>query len=55
MINTYQLFAVTMIHGKFVVPLDLHKKILNFVEEKYIEKEREVSCVKGCQTKKSSR
>lgn len=49
MINTYQLFAVTMIHGKFVVPLDLHKKILNFVEEKYIEKEREASCVKGCQ------
>ena len=48
MINTYNLFAVTVIHGKFVVPINIHKKILKYAEENYISKDS-ISCRSGFQ------
>ena len=50
MLNTYHLFAVPMLHGKFVVPVDLHKKILKFVKEEYKVQESQISCINGFQT-----
>tara|TARA_R110000737_G_C14342891_1_gene443647 strand:- start:64 stop:558 length:495 start_codon:yes stop_codon:yes gene_type:complete len=48
MINVYNLFAVRMVHCKLLIPLDLHKKIILFSENKYKECDT-ISCVKGFQ------
>lgn len=48
MFNTYSLFSVNIFQGKIIVPIDLHKKILNFIEEKYEQKDT-ISCVNGFQ------
>ena len=52
MINVYDLFAVKLVHCKVPIPLDLHKKIISFVENKYKE-DNTVSCVKGFQFHKN--
>tara|TARA_R110000772_G_scaffold198876_1_gene309555 strand:- start:635 stop:1117 length:483 start_codon:yes stop_codon:yes gene_type:complete len=48
MIHTYNLFAVNVFQSKIIVPINTYKKILNFVEEKYEEKDT-ISCVNGFQ------
>ena len=48
MIHTYNLFAVNVFQNKIIVPINTYKKILNFVEEKYEEKDT-ISCVNGFQ------
>jgi len=48
MINTYDLFATRVVHTKVPIPIDIHKKIISFVEDKYKE-ENTVSCIKGFQ------
>ena len=48
MINVYNLFAVQMSHCKLPLPINLHKKIISFVENKYKEGDT-ISCVKGFQ------
>tara|TARA_R100001509_G_C4763719_1_gene180620 strand:+ start:52 stop:546 length:495 start_codon:yes stop_codon:yes gene_type:complete len=50
MINTYNLFAVSVTHGKFVVPIDIYKKIIKFVDENYNNSNSTFSCVNGFQT-----
>ena len=50
MLNTYNLFAVSVTHGKFVVPVDIHKKIIKFVNENYNNSNSIFSCVNGFQT-----
>ena len=52
MINTYNLFAVPVVHGKFVVPIDLHKKIIKYIDKNYNNSDNVFSCVKGFQTHK---
>ena len=47
--NTYSLFSVNIFQGKIIVPVNLHKKILNLVEEKYEKTEYYRSCVNGFQ------
>jgi len=37
MINTYNLFAVTVMHGKLPLQPIIHKKILSFVDNNYTE------------------
>ena len=37
MINTYNLFAVPVVHTKMPLPIDIHKKIILFVENNYKE------------------
>tara|TARA_Y100000004_G_scaffold187894_1_gene241276 strand:+ start:599 stop:1087 length:489 start_codon:yes stop_codon:yes gene_type:complete len=48
MINVYNLFAVPMTHGTVPVPINIHKKIIKFVEDNY-KSEDNISCVKGFQ------
>jgi hypothetical protein len=48
MINTYDLFVTRISHGKLPIPIDIHKNILSFVEEKY-NIGNTVSCVEGFQ------
>ena len=48
MINTYSLFCVNVFQSKIIVPIDIHKKILDFVEKNYKE-ENNISCVNGFQ------
>jgi len=48
MSNTYNLFAVRLFHGKIIVPVDIHKKILKYIEENYKE-QNTISCVDGFQ------
>lgn len=48
MINSYNLFAVPMTHGRMPIPINIHKKVLKFVEENY-KQEDTISCVKGFQ------
>jgi len=48
MINTYNLFAVPVTHGKFIVPINLHKKILNHVDLNY-SSSNYISCIDGHQ------
>lgn len=48
MTNIYDLFAVRVFHGKLIIPVNIHKKILKFVEENYEQKDN-VSCVNGFQ------
>ena len=48
MLHTYNLFSVNVSHGKIIIPLNTHKKILNFVEKNYQEKDV-FSCVDGFQ------
>jgi hypothetical protein len=52
MFNIHNLFSVTIYQGKILLPINIHKKILNFVEEKYEEKNT-ISCVNGFQYHKS--
>ena len=49
MLHTYNLFSVRVIHGKFIVPINIHKKIIKFVDENYIISNSMVSCVDGFQ------
>ena len=44
MLHTYNLFSVSVFQGKIIVPLETHKKILNYVEKNYEEKDF-ISCV----------
>jgi len=48
MINTYHLFAVPVMHCKMPIEINLHKKIISFVEKNYKENDK-ISCVKGFQ------
>ena len=48
MSNTYNLFSVNVFHGKIIIPVNIHKNILNFVEKNYEEKNT-ISCVNGFQ------
>jgi len=48
MINTYNLFPVTMTQSKAILDLNIHKKIISFAENKYEEKDT-ISCTKGFQ------
>ena len=48
MINTYNLFITRVTHGKLPVSVELHKKILSFVEKEYVE-ENNISCINGFQ------
>lgn len=48
MINTYNLFAVPLTHSKFPVPVNLHQKIISYVEKNYTE-DQVASCVQGFQ------
>mgnify|MGYP003110917883 FL=1 len=48
MINSYNLFAVPMTHGRMPIPINIHKKVLKFVEENY-KPEDNISCIKGFQ------
>ena len=48
MINTYNLFAVPLIHGKLIIQPFLHEKIISFIDNNYTEKDL-ISCVKGFQ------
>ena len=48
MINSYNLFAVRMSHGSLPIPINIHKKILEFVKQNYEEKNN-ISCVNGFQ------
>tara|TARA_Y100001938_G_scaffold26269_1_gene35262 strand:- start:442 stop:936 length:495 start_codon:yes stop_codon:yes gene_type:complete len=48
MIHTYNLFSINVFQGKIIVPVETHKKILNYVEKNYEEKDL-VSCVDGFQ------
>ena len=50
MINTYSLFAVNVIHGKFILPINMHRKIIKFVDENYKVSDYTISCVNGFQT-----
>jgi len=50
MINTYNLFAVHVIHTKFIVPTNLHNKIIDYVNKNYVVSDVEKSCVNGFQT-----
>ena len=43
MINTYNLFAVPVVHGKFIVSTNIHQKILNFVDKNYSVSEEKIS------------
>tara|TARA_R110002020_G_scaffold470052_1_gene695550 strand:- start:1278 stop:1802 length:525 start_codon:yes stop_codon:yes gene_type:complete len=46
--NTYNIFAVPLSHGKLVLQPVLHKQVLSFVDNNYVEKKMR-SCVKGFQ------
>jgi len=48
MINTYNLFAVQILHCKLPLDINTHKKIILFIENKYEENDT-ISCVKGFQ------
>ena len=48
MLNTYDLFATRISHGKLPIQIDLHKKIKFFVDNNYLEEDK-VSCVNGFQ------
>ena len=48
MINTYNLFAVPVTHGKIIIQHNLHQKIIKYVEENYVAKDF-VSCRNGFQ------
>ena len=48
MINTYNLFAVPVTHCKMPIPINLHKKIVLYVEKNY-KKDDIVSCKNGFQ------
>jgi len=48
MINTYNLFSVQMSHCKLPLDIDIHKKIISFVENEYREEDT-VSCRRGFQ------
>ena len=48
MLHTYNLFSISVFQGKIIVPLETHKKILNYVEKNY-EKKDLYSCVDGFQ------
>jgi len=37
MINTYNLFAATVVHTKMPISFDIHQKIISFVENNYTE------------------
>ena len=50
MIHTYNLFAVPVVHGKFIVSTNIHQKILNFVDKNYSVSEEKISCINGFQT-----
>ena len=50
MINTYNLFAVPVVHEKFIVPTNIHQKVLNFIDKNYSTFEIKTSCVNGFQT-----
>lgn len=50
MINTYNLFAVSVTHGKFIVPVNIHQKIIKYVDENYDDSNTTYSCVNGFQT-----
>ena len=49
MINTYNLFTVQVHHGKFPIPIELHKKIISFVEDNISMSDTYFSSVKGYQ------
>jgi len=49
MINTYHLFSIPVTHGKFVVPVDIYKKIIKYAEENYVD-ENYRSCQNGFQS-----
>jgi len=46
--HTYNLFTVNVFHGKIIVPINIHTKILKFIEENY-EEQNTISCVDGFQ------
>ena len=48
MINTYNLFAVRLSHGSLPIPINIHKKIIQFVDKNYKPKDT-ISCVSGFQ------
>tara|TARA_R100001509_G_scaffold146896_1_gene104079 strand:- start:350 stop:838 length:489 start_codon:yes stop_codon:yes gene_type:complete len=48
MIKSYNLFVTRVTHGKFPIPIELHKKIISFVQKEYVE-ENNISCVNGFQ------
>lgn len=45
MINTYNLFATTIVHGKIVLQPELHKKILNYVDKEIVSPSRDFRSV----------
>jgi|TARA_E500000318_G_scaffold104524_1_gene110619 hypothetical protein len=49
MFNVYSLFSVNVFEGKIIVPINIHKKILNIIEEKYEKEGKRDSCVNGFQ------
>ena len=49
MINTYNLFTVQVHHGKFLIPIELHKKIIFYVENNISISDICFSNVKGYQ------
>lgn len=46
--HVYSLFSVNIFQGKIIVPINIHKKILNFLEKNY-EKKNTISCINGFQ------
>jgi len=51
MINTYNLFAIPVFHGKLPVPVKIYNKILKYTDENCTDDNTKdtVSCVKGFQ------
>ena len=48
MTNTYNLFPIRVFHGKLIIPININKKIIKFVDENY-EQKNNISCVNGFQ------
>jgi hypothetical protein len=48
MINTYDLFITRVSQGKIPIPINIHKRIISFIEKNYTEEDI-ISCVKGFQ------
>ena len=46
--HVYSLFSVNVFQGKIIIPINIHKKILNFLEKNYEEKNT-ISCINGFQ------
>ena len=51
MINTYNLFAIPVFHGKLPVPVKIYNKILKYTDENCTDDKVKdtISCVKGFQ------